>query len=110
MQCDSHRRKHRLDTSEITQHCRDIAGAHRDGAGGLREHCDVHRPAAAADRAAAAVEERERHAVLLRDRHQLLLRLVQRPVRREPARVLRRVRVPQHHLLHVAPTVSVASG
>ena len=52
-----------------------------------------------ADGAAAAVEEGQVHVLGLADAHELLLRLVQRPDRREAARVLGRVRVPEHDLL-----------
>ena len=60
------------------------------------------RAAAAADRAAAAVEERPGDAVLAHDGGELQLRAVDRPARGDVADVLVGVRVADHHLLLVA--------
>ena len=69
------------------------------GAGRLREDRAVGGPAAAADGAAATVEQRERDAVAPGDGDQRLLRLVEQPVGGQDAALLGRVRVAQHHLL-----------
>ena len=65
---------------------------------GLRRDRRVRRSAAAPGAAAAAVEDRQLDAVPLGDRRELLLRAVDRPLRREVAAVLARVRVADHHL------------
>ena len=70
-----------------------------DGARRLRADRRVARPAAAADGAAAAVEELPRDAVLAHDRGHLELRAVDVPARRDVADVLVGVRVADHHLL-----------
>ena len=60
-----------------------------DGAGRLRQDGPVGRPAAAADRAAAAVEDLHGHAGAAHQFAQLALRPVQRPGRlQEPASLL----------------------
>ena len=63
----------------------------------LRADREVRRAAAAADAAAAAVEERDRHAVRAAGLDDGLLRFVELPRRRQPADVLGRVRVADHH-------------
>mmetsp|Transcript_12574 Transcript_12574/g.41215 ORF Transcript_12574/g.41215 Transcript_12574/m.41215 type:complete len:474 (+) Transcript_12574:1590-3011(+) len=78
----------------------------RDGPRGLREESQVLRPAAAADGAAAAVEERDARVGLGRHLEQILLRGVQLPERGQLARVLGRVRIAEHHLVHAAVVVA----
>src|SRR5438445_555882 len=73
-----------------------------DCAGRLREHRFVARPAAAADGAAAAVEQAQPHAARVALYEQRLGRLVERPVRGEIAAVLVAVGIAEHHLLLVA--------
>ena len=68
----------------------------------LREDRVVRRAAAAADRAAAAVEQPQPHAVLGRLVAQPLLRAVDLPLARGDPGLLVRVRVAEHHLLDVA--------
>ena len=70
--------------------------------GGCAWIAAVGRPAAAAERAAAAVEEHPRDAVALELLGERDLRAVGRPARRDVARVLVGVRVADHHLLLVA--------
>ncbi len=73
-----------------------------EGAPRLGEDRVVGRAAAAADRAAAAVEEPQPYAVAARDVAQLALGAVDLPLRGRDAGLLVGVRVAQHHLLHVA--------
>ena len=61
----------------------------------------VRRAAAAPDRAATAVEEPQPHAVAHRDVTQLALGPVDLPLGGRDARLLVRVGVAEHHLLHV---------
>ena len=65
----------------------------------LRPDREVGRAAAAADAAAAAVEQRQLDAVPRARGDDLFLRAVELPRRGEPAGVLRRVGVADHHLL-----------
>ena len=65
----------------------------------LRLDRQVGRPAAAADAAAAAVEQRDRHAVVAARRDDRFLRLVELPGGGEPADVLGRIGVADHHFL-----------
>ena len=74
-----------------------------DAARGLREDGLVGRAAAAADRAAAAVEEAKREPVPLRQRRQARLGLVELPDRGEEAAVLVAVGVAEHHLDDAPP-------
>ena len=74
----------------------------RDRARRLRVDRPVGRPAAAAQRAAAAVEEHPPHAVSLELLGERDLRPVGRPAGGDVARVLVGVRVADHHLLLVA--------
>ncbi len=79
------------------------ADAAVDAARRLREDRVVRRTAAAADRAAAAVEEAQLDAAAVGEGcDERALALVQRPVRREVAAVLVAVGVAEHHLLQVA--------
>ena len=73
-----------------------------DRARRLGEDRVVARAAAAADGAAAAVEQAQAHAVRRGDLDEALLGAVQRPVGREVAAVLGRVGVADHHLLRPA--------
>ena len=74
-----------------------------DRSGRLRLDGQIRRPAAAADAAAAAVEQRQLDAAARGTRATtILLRLVQLPVRGQAAAVLRRVRVADHHFLAAA--------
>ncbi len=68
----------------------------------LREHRVVARPAAAADGAAAAVEQAQPHAARPAGVEQRFGRLVERPVGGEVAAVLVAVGIAEHHLLLVA--------
>src|SRR5262249_18630011 len=72
------------------------------GAARLRQDCLVARPAAAADGAAAAVEQAKSHAVPAKHLDQRDLRLVQLPPRRQETAILVAVGVTEHHLLQVA--------
>ena len=80
-----------------------------DAAWGLGDDRPVRRPSAATDRAAAAVEQHQAHAAGLGRRCQILLRPVQPPAGGEQPRVLRRVRVPDHHFLAPALGVELAA-
>ena len=75
----------------------------REGAPGLGKDRAVGRAAAAPDRAAAAVEQVQADARLPARGGQRALRFVQLPVRGDEPAVLVAVRVPDHHLLQVAP-------
>ena len=66
--------------------------------GRLRSDGAVRRSPAAAGAPAAAVKDRQLDAAVARDGGELLLRAVDRPLRREVAAVLARVRVTDHHL------------
>ena len=77
------------------------AQAARDASRRLREDRLVARPAAAADRAAAAVEQAQLHAVRRRRVDQRALGAIERPVRRQVAAVLVAVGIAEHHLLPV---------
>ena len=77
------------------------------GSRGLGEDRAVRGTAAAADGAAAAVEQGEPDVVPAGGRDQRLLRLVQEPVRREEAALLGRVGVAEHDLLGVAAVAEV---
>ena len=74
-------------------------------AGGLRQDGVIARPAAAADRAAAAVEQPQAHVVALEHLDQFDLGLVELPVRGEVAAVLVAVGIAEHHLLLAAAAV-----
>jgi hypothetical protein len=69
------------------------------GARRLRQDRLVARAAAAADGAAAAVEQAQAHAGALEDLDQFQLGLVQLPVRGQEAAVLVRVRIAEHDFL-----------
>jgi hypothetical protein len=71
-------------------------------AGRLRQDRLVGRTAAAADGAAAAVEQPAAHAALAGDAQDLLLRLVQVPARGEDAAVLAGIGIAEHDLLLIA--------
>ena len=71
----------------------------------LRQDRVIARPAAAADRAAAAVEQPQPDAVTLEHLDQPDLGLVQLPARGEKAAVLVAVGIAEHHLLHGAAAV-----
>src|SRR6185503_14739473 len=73
-----------------------------DAAGRLREDRVVARAAAAADRAAAAVEEAQSHAVRCAGIDERPLRPVDRPARRQIAAVLVAVGIAEHYFLPVA--------
>ena len=78
------------------------AEAAADRAGGLGGDGAAGRRAAAGDRAAAAMEEGDRDALLGADLGQLRLRLGKLPVGGDEAAILVRVRIADHHLLHLA--------
>ena len=73
-----------------------------DRARRLPEDRPVRRSAAAADRAATAVEQRQLDALARRDLDERLLGPMEHPGRRQEARFLVRVRVAEHHLLAIA--------
>jgi hypothetical protein len=60
-----------------------------DRARRLRLQREIHRSAAAADAAAAAVEQRQVRPRVAADANECFLRAVQLPIRRQPAAVLR---------------------
>src|SRR5918996_6354801 len=72
-----------------------------DRARRLGEHRVVARPAAAADGAAATVEEPQAYSPAITYLHQRRLGLIERPVRGEVAAVLVAVRIAEHHFLLV---------
>ena len=80
----------------------------RHAAWRLRQDGLIARSAAAAHRAAAAVEQAQLDAVPLEDLDQLDLGLVQLPVRSEVAAVLVAVRIAEHDLLHIAAALEHA--
>ena len=84
-----------------------ICAVHR--AAGLREDRLVARAAAAADRAAAAVEQAQAHAVALEHVDEPDLGLVELPARGDEAAILVAVGIAEHHLLHAAAAVDEAA-
>ena len=78
-----------------------------DRAGRLRHDRQVGRSAAAADAAAAAVEQRDRDAVAAARGDDRLLRSVEIPAGGEPADVLGRVGVADHHFLPAADALAI---
>ena len=79
----------------------------RDGAARRGEHGFVLRAAAAAHRAAAAVEYRQHHAVPLHRRDERLLRFLQAPARRRDPAVAMAVGVAEHDDLVIAARAQV---
>src|SRR5262249_47658587 len=71
----------------------------------LRDDRVIARSAAAADRAAAAVEQPQANIVAFEDLHQPDLGFVELPSRRDKAAILVAVGIAQHHLLHGAAAV-----
>ena len=74
-------------------------------AAGLRDDGVIARPAAAADRAAAAVEQPQPHVVALEHLDQADLGLVELPARGDEAAILVAVGIAEHHFLHAAAAV-----
>ena len=75
----------------------------------LRDDGVIARPAAAADRTAAAVEQPQAHAVALEHTDQADLGLVEFPARGDETAVLVAVGIAEHHLLHPAAAVDEAT-
>src|SRR6185312_15238666 len=75
------------------------------GAAGLRDDGVIARPAAAADRAAAAVEQTQAHPVALEHLDEPDLGLVELPAGRYEAAILVAIRIAEHHLLYRAAAV-----
>ena len=72
---------------------------------GLRDNGVIAWPAAAADRAAAAVKQPQAHMVALEHLDQLDLGLVEFPTRGDKTAILVAVGIAQHHFLHRAAAV-----